>query len=1255
MRGKSVDYPLLLLAVLLFAVVLGAGALGVVYLGDKARRDILRENETAISIAATQFLEEADKLHMVTDVLSKSPEIEAALRSPSPAALARANASLDMHNSTVKASVSYLINASGICVASSNRNTQQSFVGTNYSFRDYFRRAIEGGSGYAVARGIRTHKMGFFSSCPVRAADGRILGVAAIKENVAQMGVDLARYRNLFFVDKDGVIFYSARPELERSTVWPLPQGLRGALLASRQFGDTLYGALLPERFADGAVVHYRGRECIASIKPLVADFSIVAFGDTERIWLYRLAGVLVTLFFCALLALPLSITARSSAALWRERERLMEVIDFLPDAAFVIDADGRVAAWNRAMAEFTGVPADDMLGKGDYEYALALYGRRRPVMIDLAMSGAEPPDEYKPYLRREGDILHREGVLRLPSGREFYGIARSAPLYDEKGRVSGAIETFLDLSARRRAEEALRESEEHFRALAENSADVIMRFDRAKRHIYVSPGVERETGIPRDQFIGRTHLELGFPREFCDMLDAELEKVFAEGRVHHMEFMLPSGIWIDMLLMPEFDKARESVRYVLTFARDITLLKRGSERLRRINACLLGLGADYDDNIARLTALCGEMLGAAQTFYSTLSGGKMALRCGWRVPRDAGDALALAGHMFYDGVLRDGIFSNSGLDTDPHMAATARALGAKAYMGHCVRCGNAVTGALNAVFARPFAPTQEERQIMGILSAAIGTEELRRRAEADLSAEKERLGVTLRSIADGVIVTDSNGRVTLVNSVAEEAAGWKEAEAVGRPLSEVFRLVSDKTRLPLENPVTQVLREGRLAALYGHSALVARDGSLRAVENSGAPILDGAGKILGVVLVFRDVTRERRQRDINDKFSYMAEMTSDWLWEVNAHAVYTYVSPKTREALGYGESEILGKPMFELMPPDEALRVEPQVRECMRLHKALFLPDNVHLHKDGREVVFETSAVPFFDEDGLLCGYRGIGRDITERRKKDEMLRRLEIDNKSTAEAARAKAAFLAGISGELRTPLNRMLVSCEALGRDLSAEPDASRKESIEGIVRNGRHLLALISDMLALSRLESDRMEVRPSSLNVREKISAAAAGLRASAPESLAVLSELDGALDALFVLDGEKLERVLANLLSNAAKFTAAGGSVKLSAQRAGMPGIKAENPSVAQELARLNPGLDSYLLVSVADSGIGINQGDLEKLFKPFSQLDASASGNREGAGLGLALCRRFVELLGGRIWAHSVPGRGSVFSFAIPLHPAEK
>ncbi len=154
---------------------------------------------------------------------------------------------------------------------------------------------------------------------------------------------------------------------------------------------------------------------------------------------------------------------------------RLADIISFLPDATLAIDTEGKVIAWNHAMENLSGVKAEDILGKGNYEYAIPFYGERRPALIDLALHPNEEIAKLYPDVQVDGEQLKIELYLSTPVKSSVYILATATKLYNARGEVIGAIESLRDISERKKSEDALRESEERYRILFENSPDIVM------------------------------------------------------------------------------------------------------------------------------------------------------------------------------------------------------------------------------------------------------------------------------------------------------------------------------------------------------------------------------------------------------------------------------------------------------------------------------------------------------------------------------------------------------------------------------------------------------------------------------------------------------------------------------------------------------------------------------------------------------------------------------------------------------------
>jgi len=263
----------------------------------------------------------------------------------------------------------------------------------------------------------------------------------------------------------------------------------------------------------------------------------------------------------------------------------------------------------------------------------------------------------------------------------------------------------------------------------------------------------------------------------------------------------------------------------------------------------------------------------------------------------------------------------------------------------------------------------------------------------------------------------------------------------------------------------------------------------------------------------------------------------------------------------------------------------------------------------------------------GVLGGYNieiHIRRDFLQRRE-------IEVKSRALEEAGRHKSEFLANMSHELRTPLNAIIGFSEVLRERLFGELNVKQTEYVADIHGSGHHLLSLINDILDLSKIEAGRMELDLATFSIQQALANAMVLMRERAGRhgvglDLKVeegVSEYRG--------DERKFKQIMLNLLSNAVKFTPEGGKVSVEASQR-----------------------DGQLRIAVRDTGVGIAPADQAALFEAFRQVGNDRTRMAEGTGLGLALRRKFVELHGGRIWVESEPGKGSCFTFSLPLPATE-
>jgi signal transduction histidine kinase len=272
----------------------------------------------------------------------------------------------------------------------------------------------------------------------------------------------------------------------------------------------------------------------------------------------------------------------------------------------------------------------------------------------------------------------------------------------------------------------------------------------------------------------------------------------------------------------------------------------------------------------------------------------------------------------------------------------------------------------------------------------------------------------------------------------------------------------------------------------------------------------------------------------------------------------------------------------------------------------------------------------------------------------------RLEEALRVAEEASRHKSAFLANMSHELRTPLNAIIGFSELLDDQHFGSLNERQQRYVGNVLSSGRHLLALINDVLDISKVEAGKIEVQPEVFAAGPALEAAIREVRSQAiRKGVRVELETEEGL-ATLVADPLRFKQILYNLLSNAVKFTDPGGGVRLSARRVhgaqfmvqGSEATVHSDPGPVHEPSTMNHERHGdFVEISVADTGIGIRAEDIPKLFQPFTQLDASLARRYQGTGLGLALTKRLVELHGGQIWAESEgEGKGSTFTFTLPL-----
>jgi PAS domain S-box-containing protein len=505
-----------------------------------------------------------------------------------------------------------------------------------------------------------------------------------------------------------------------------------------------------------------------------------------------------------------------------------------------------------------------------------------------------------------------------------------------------------------------------------------------------------------------------------------------------------------------------------------------------------------------------------------------------------------------------------------------------------------------------------------------------RRRAEEGLATQSEWLRITLSSIGDAVISTNAQGRVTFLNGVAEALTGWSATEGVGRPLDQIFRIVNERTREPVENPALRALREGRVVGLANHTALIARDGTERPIDDSAAPMLDATGTPVGAVMVFRDVSARKMTEEAQALLAAIVESSEDAIVSKTLDGIILSWNSGAKRLFGYEPREAVGQPITLIIPPDRQAE-ERAMLERLRRGERIEHFETVRVTKDGRSLQISLSISPVRDAQGCIIGASKVARDITGQKEAEEALREAK---RAAEEANHAKTQFLAMLSHELRTPINPILLAVTAM-LERPEDPEYLRP-TLEMIRQNVNLLTRLIDDLLDVMRIVRGKMPMHWQVADAHRLINQAIEVCRSEVVEKGQRLETDLSAVQHYVNADEDRLQQVFWNLIKNAVKFTPVGGAIT----------IRTRN---RDDLG----GPTRRLVVEVSDTGIGIDSDAVSIIFDPFQQGEATITRSYGGLGLGLSICRGIVEAHGGTLEAVSA-GKGKGATFRVALQALE-
>ncbi|MEG5032303.1 PAS domain S-box protein [Microcoleus sp. AT3-D2] len=868
----------------------------------------------------------------------------------------------------------------------------------------------------------------------------------------------------------------------------------------------------------------------------------------------------------------------REQQAALRDRNFLLNsILESTPDIIVVKDLEGRYVALNSNVANFLGKSIEEIIGKDDLEL-MSADSAREIMAKDRQVMAAGITETFEDEISADDE-----------TPTTF--LTTKAPWRDANGNILGIIATSRDISDRKQVEAELRDRNALLNSILESTPDFIFVKDREGRYVAVNSNVANFLGKSIEEIIGKDDWEL-LPHESVRAM-AKDRQVMAAGITESYEedvfqgettatFFTTKAPWLD---------TQGNILGIIATTRDITDRKQAEQTLRQTLE-MLDLASDsiiirdMDDRIIYWNQGAEKLYGwtKAEVVGQYIH---TCLKTAFPKPLEI-----LRAEFFQQGSW-EGEVQHTTSDGRPIIVASRWTL---------QRDGE----------GKPCAQLEINNDISD-----------RKLAEDAIKQSEERYRSLILATSQIVWTGDAEGRCpdmptlrAYTGQTVEEVVGFGWLDAM-HP--------DDRER------TDQVWMEAvQTRSLYDIEYRIrGADGNYRYFQGRGVPILNEDGSIREWIGTCTDIhdrkLAEEAIRQSEERYRSLILATSQIVWITDAEG-RCQDTPSMRAYTGQTVEEVIGFGWLDTIHPDERERTVQVWNEAVQT-KSLYEIEYQLRSADGNYRYFQARAVPILNEDGSIREWVGTSIDIHDR-KQTEIV---QTKAREAAEAAsRAKSEFLANMSHELRTPLNGIMGYAQILQRSkVLNEEDRSR---IDVIYQCGSHLLTLINDILDLSKIEAQKVELMPTDFHfpaflqgVAEmcRIRAELKGIHFHFPSS----PELPIGIRA----DEKRLRQVLFNLLSNAIKFTDEGSVTFI-----------------------VSFATEGKIRFEVRDTGTGIAQEQLQAIFQPFEQV-GDRKRQTEGTGLGLAISQRIVELMDSTIQVQSEMNVGSIFWFDVSLPQADE
>jgi PAS domain S-box-containing protein len=907
-------------------------------------------------------------------------------------------------------------------------------------------------------------------------------------------------------------------------------------------------------------------------------------------------------------------ITERKKAeeARRRSEEKFHQLAESMPQIVWTAEPDGRLDYYNERWYEYTGM---SRAGGESWEPYVHPEDIERVVS---EWSGAVETGE--PY---EIEFRLRHGA----TGEYRWQIGRPVPIKDEEGRVARWFGTCTDIDDQKRAEEAIRASEQVYRAIGESIPYGVWICDQEGRNLYASDSFLRLVGLTQEECSEFGWKKSLFSPDEAERIvalwrenarteepwDIELRLRGTDGRRHPIlargvpvrddrgRIICWAGIHLDISRLKETEGA----------------LRESEERQRRALEAARLAHWEWDIRADRITyqdslsAFYGRPFGNVPEYLEIVHPEDREIVC-------CAARRALAPDVSYEVEYRiiwpDGsvrwLASRGATFFDPD--------------GHPVR----MVGVNLDITERK----EAEAQIR------LLNEGLERRVEdrtAELAAALEALRESerrFRAIFDSsfqfIAILSPDGMLLEINQTALDFVGVAREDVVGLPAWEAPWMAGRVGAIERYRDSVAVAGGGGIDRYQAD--LLGRDGEVVTIDLTQKPVRDEAGRVALLITEARPITEEKKAAEAlrlsEERFRGAFDASAIGMALVANDGRFLQVNASLCRIVGYSEAELLARTFQDITHPDDLGPDLEQNRRLLAGEIRSYQMEKRYIHKDRRIIWIVLSGSVVRDANGAPLYCVAQIEDITARKQTEEELRRARDEAMA---ATRAKSEFLANMSHEIRTPMNGVIGMTELL---LDSQLNDLQRGYAETIRSSGEALLTVINDILDFSKIEAGKLTLESADFDLRALMEELVDLLTPRAHQKgLELRSRVAPEVPGRLLGDPVRIRQVLTNLTGNAVKFTERG-----------------EVELTASLLAGVGDGM--MLRIQVRDTGIGIPEDRQCDIFESFTQIEGGTSRRHGGTGLGLAICRRLVELMGGRIGLESRPGAGSTFWFEIPM-----